>query len=45
MTSRPTCSTRSVAHFGAEEAAVRYFGGKDVGVPDVQRLVTDVVAG
>jgi methyltransferase (TIGR00027 family) len=35
----------SVAHFGAEEAAVRYFGGKDVGVPDVQRLVTVVVAG
>jgi methyltransferase (TIGR00027 family) len=35
----------SVVHFGAEEAEVRYFGGKDVGVPDVQRLVTAVVAG
>lgn len=35
----------SVARFGAEEAVVRYFGGKDVGVPDVQRLVTAVVAG
>ncbi|MCA1645158.1 MAG: class I SAM-dependent methyltransferase [Chloroflexi bacterium] len=34
-----------VAHFGAEEAVVRYFGGQDVGVPDVQRLVTAVVAG
>ncbi|MGI8563396.1 MAG: class I SAM-dependent methyltransferase [Candidatus Dormibacter sp.] len=35
----------SVVHFGAEEAVSRYFGGKDVGVPDVQRLVTAAVAG
>jgi methyltransferase (TIGR00027 family) len=35
----------SVAHFGSEEAVVRYFGGKDVDVPDVQRLVTAVLAG
>jgi methyltransferase (TIGR00027 family) len=34
----------SVTHFGAEEAVRRYFGGTDVGVPDVQRLVTAVVA-
>jgi methyltransferase (TIGR00027 family) len=34
----------SVQHFGAEEAVRRYFGGKDVGMPDVQRLVTAVVA-
>jgi methyltransferase (TIGR00027 family) len=34
----------SVAHFGAEEAVLRYFGGTDVGMPDVQRLVTAVVA-
>lgn len=34
----------SVAHFGAEEAVVGYFGGNDVGVPDVQRLVTAVIA-
>ena len=26
-------------------AAYAYFGGKDVGVPDVQRLVTAVLAG
>jgi methyltransferase (TIGR00027 family) len=35
----------SVAHFGAPEAVRRYFGGKDVDVPDVQRLVTAVLAG
>jgi hypothetical protein len=34
----------SVAHFGAEEAARHYFGGADVGLPNVQRLVTAVVA-
>jgi len=34
----------SVTQFGAEEAVRRYFGGTDVGMPDVQRLVTAVVA-
>jgi methyltransferase (TIGR00027 family) len=34
----------SVTHFGSEEAVHRYFGGTDVGLPDVQRLVTAVVA-
>ena len=33
-----------VTHFGAKEAASRYFGGTDVGMADVQRLVTAVVA-
>ncbi len=32
-----------VTHFGAEEAVRRYFGGTDVGMPDLQRLVTAVV--
>ena len=35
----------SIGHFGAPEAAVRYFGGNDLGVPDVQRLVTAVLVG
>ena len=30
--------------FGAEEAVRRYFGGTVVGMPDLQRLVTAVVA-
>lgn len=34
----------SVTHFGAKDAVQRYFGGTDVGMPDVQRLVTAVVA-
>ena len=35
---------RSVTHFGVEDAVRRYFGGVDVGMPDVQRLATAVVA-
>ena len=35
----------SVAHFGAEDAVRHYFRGADVRIPDVQRLVTAVVAG
>jgi methyltransferase (TIGR00027 family) len=34
----------SVTHFGVEDAVRRYFGGVDVGMPDVQRLATAVVA-
>lgn len=34
----------SVTHFGAKDAVQRYFGGTDVGMPDVQRLVTALVA-
>jgi methyltransferase (TIGR00027 family) len=34
----------SVMHFGAGDALRRYFGGTDVGMPDVQRLVTADVA-
>lgn len=33
----------SVTHFGADEAVSRYFGATDVGLADVQRLVTAVV--
>ncbi|HEY6378493.1 MAG TPA: SAM-dependent methyltransferase [Candidatus Dormibacteraeota bacterium] len=33
-----------VAHFSADEAVHRYFGGTYGGMPDVQRLVTAVVA-
>jgi methyltransferase (TIGR00027 family) len=33
-----------VAHFGAPDAMRRYFGGAEVGMPDVQRLVTAIVA-
>jgi hypothetical protein len=29
----------NIAHFGAEEVAPRYFGGTDMGMPDVQQLV------
>ena len=35
----------SVVHFGAEDAVRDYFLGTDVRIPDVQRLVTAVVAG
>jgi hypothetical protein len=35
----------SIAHFGAEDAVRNYFRGTDVRIPDVQRLVTAVVAG
>jgi methyltransferase (TIGR00027 family) len=35
----------SIAHFGAEDAVHNYFRGTDVRIPDVQRLVTAVVAG
>jgi O-methyltransferase involved in polyketide biosynthesis len=34
----------SVTHLGAQEAVHRYFGDTDVGMPDVQRLVTAVIA-
>jgi methyltransferase (TIGR00027 family) len=34
----------SVTHFGADQAVRRYFGGTDVGLPNVQRLITAVVA-
>lgn len=29
-----------IAHFGRDDAARRYFGGSEVGMPGVQRLVT-----
>jgi O-methyltransferase involved in polyketide biosynthesis len=34
----------SVGHFGAPDAALRYFGGTGMGMPDVQRLVTAIVS-
>jgi methyltransferase (TIGR00027 family) len=34
----------AVTHFGAEDAVRRYFGGRDAGMPDVQRLATAAVA-
>jgi O-methyltransferase involved in polyketide biosynthesis len=34
----------SVTHFGVGGAVRRYFGGVDLGMPDVQRLATAVVA-
>jgi hypothetical protein len=33
-----------VAHFGADDAQRRYFGQANMGMPDVQRLVTGTVA-